>query len=181
MALLVLIDCDGTLYRDERTFTSLHRAIILAAQSLGVDEDRCDSFYAQYGSTLAGLVAEKILTEPEDINGFHEAAHAPAGSAGAADNVVYSLLSFCPLCFVDVVLPVFNAATLSAVERIVRCATNTAVVTAAPKFHGERCVDALRLRYLLPQVIGSSQLKVIGCKFFEILLEQAALSIARDC
>jgi beta-phosphoglucomutase-like phosphatase (HAD superfamily) len=100
-------------------------------------EERCDDLYFTYGSTLAGLVATGVLSQPESIDAFHKQAHDP--------HVVTA--------------PSFDEDTLAAVKRLVTTATNVAVVTAAPEFHGIRCVDALRLRHLLPRVIGSSQLQ----------------------
>jgi phosphoserine phosphatase len=134
---LVLVDCDGTLYRDHATSTTLHRAVIAAAETVGMTEERCDDLYFTYGSTLAGLVATGVLSQPESIDAFHKQAHDP--------HVVTA--------------PSFDEDTLAAVKRLVTTATNVAVVTAAPEFHGIRCVDALRLRHLLPRVIGSSQLQ----------------------
>ena len=61
MVLLALIDCDGTLYQDAQTTAGLVASIAKAASALGVGSDQAKQLYLRYGSTLAGLVAEKLI------------------------------------------------------------------------------------------------------------------------
>jgi len=61
MVLLALIDCDGTLYQDAQTTAGLVASIAKAASALGVGPDQAKQLYLRYGSTLAGLVAEKLI------------------------------------------------------------------------------------------------------------------------
>jgi len=102
---------------------------------LGVGPDQAKQLYLRYGSTLSGLVAEKLI---------------PAAAAAGFDLAVHH-----PDC---VPAPKYDPSARPAIRQILGCAQVVAVVSAAPERHVRRCMSALQIDDLLPMVIGSEAL-----------------------
>ena len=129
---LVLLDCDGTLYHDVATLDGLRTAVQEASD---LPPHVSERLYAQYGSTLAGMLAENLL-DNEDATAFLVRAHLP-----------------------DIVpAPAPAPADLRTAVQDLCSAVHVVVVSAAPEAHVRRCLRSLGLDGCLSLTVTTEDL-----------------------